>query len=105
MPNDVWGRPRAEAVSGAAPLDTSSREQVMLTADVEPYELMKLRLLNSSHSALSCAAVLGEERVACAWLVRLLSGALVRRDVVRPRLRRRRDRRPGRAPLLHTPPL
>ena len=47
-------------------LFTSSREQVMLTADVEPYELMKLRLLNSSHSALSCAAVLGEERVACA---------------------------------------
>ena len=30
----------------------------MLTADVEPYELMKLRLLNSSHSALSYAAML-----------------------------------------------
>ena len=39
---------------------------VLITSNVEPYELMKLRLLNSSHSALSCAAVLGEERVACA---------------------------------------
>ena len=48
------------------PLTPPAVNKVMLTADVEPSELMKLRLLNSSHSALSCAAVLGEERVACA---------------------------------------
>ena len=66
MSNDVRGQPRAEAVSGAAPLHTSSREQVMLTADVEPYELMKLRLLNSSHSALSCARSVARGGGACA---------------------------------------
>ena len=31
---------------------------VLVTSNVEPYELMKLRLLNSAHSALSYAALL-----------------------------------------------
>ena len=41
------------------------RGAVLLTAAaVEPYELMKLRLLNSTHSALSYVALLlGHERV------------------------------------------
>ncbi len=33
---------------------------VVVTADVEPYELMKLRLLNASHSCLAYLAALGE---------------------------------------------
>jgi len=35
---------------------------VLVTSNVEPYELMKLRLLNSSHSALSYAAMLCEHK-------------------------------------------
>ena len=35
---------------------------VILTADVEPYEVMKLRLLNASHSCLAYLAALGEIR-------------------------------------------
>ena len=45
----VAGRPRWEL---AMPSD------VLVTSNVEPYELMKLRLLNSAHSALSYAALL-----------------------------------------------
>ena len=35
---------------------------VLITSNVEPYELMKLRLLNSSHSALSYTAILCKHR-------------------------------------------
>ena len=45
----VVGRPRWEL---AMPSD------VLVTSNVEPYERMKLRLLNSAHSALSYAALL-----------------------------------------------
>ena len=49
----VAGRPAWER---AMPVD------VLVTSNVEPYELMKLRLLNSSHSALSYAAMLCEHK-------------------------------------------
>ncbi|KAH8061977.1 mannitol 2-dehydrogenase [Aureococcus anophagefferens] len=48
------GRPRwEEAASGG-------NESVMFVDDVEPYELMKLRLLNSSHSAMAYVSLLAE---------------------------------------------
>ena len=52
--NFANGRPNWEnAASG-------DNESVLFVDDVEPYELMKLRLLNSSHSAMAYVSLLAE---------------------------------------------
>ena len=57
-------RPRWEHALGDDATPGAPRRVLLTAAAVEPYELMKLRLLNSTHSALSYVALLlGHERV------------------------------------------
>ncbi|MDR1905201.1 MAG: mannitol dehydrogenase family protein [Treponema sp.] len=64
---------------GIFPLENLADTGVQLTGDVEPYELMKIRLLNGSHSALSYPSyLLGHRDVAEAVLDPLI-GEFVRR--------------------------
>jgi mannitol 2-dehydrogenase len=62
-PEGPAGNPEGNPV--AASLKRLGEEGVQLVKDVEPYELMKIRLLNGSHSALSYPAyLLGHREVA-----------------------------------------
>lgn len=55
----INGRPRWETVSVPVQLESQSvAVSVQLTSDARPYELLKMRLLNGSHSALAYVAYL-----------------------------------------------
>jgi mannitol-1-phosphate/altronate dehydrogenase len=65
---------------GIFPLEYLEDAGVQLTGDVEPYELMKIRLLNGSHSALAYPSyLLGHRDVAEAVLDPLVGGFIRRR--------------------------
>ena len=63
--NFKGGRPQLETVSVPVQLESESMMvQVQFTRDVRPYETIKMRLLNGSHSALAYVAyLLGHRRV------------------------------------------